>query len=300
MDVPYYVSPPKVAHILGSSAAQIREKARSTELSATLGASDLGVSTIGVSAKVGMEASPITPEVAHVLPFVKDAVKALGRLPSADDPALSYKDWFVLEGPARFGVLWRDSGPDGGNIAVWLVEQDAADLGMASWVVLTGTPDHLDEAWTGALYGNRSGSGTDAVFDALRAAGAELPFRPGDLSDEGFFHGVSGMSGMLARMHRMRAVVQVLDVRTWRDSRYETASGLPIVRVVVGSPLYVEAVQTRPVARRQARLSADASGLGSRLLSRVSRLRPVKRMRRSEAKKTRALLSVEDLGDNDQ
>jgi hypothetical protein len=302
MDAPYYVSPPKVAHILGSSSAQIRQKARSAELSATLGVSELGLSNLGASAKVGTEASPVPigPDVAHMLAFVKDAVKVLGRLPAADDPTLSFKDWFVLEGPVRFRVLSRDSGLDVGKIAVWIAEQVTPHTGMASWVVLTGTPDHLDEAWTGALSGSRSGSGTEAVFDALRAAGADLSAGTNEASGEEFFHGVSDMAGMLARPHRVHAVAQVLDVRTWPDSRYATSGGAPIVRVVVASPLCVTAVQNRPASARHACPHAEDDGRASFLRRMFGRLRRQRSSRRMEAGEPRALLSAEGVGDQDE
>jgi hypothetical protein len=303
MDTPYYVSPPKVAHILGSSSVQIRQQARSAELSATLGVSELGLSNLGVSAKVGTEASPVPigPDVAHMLAFVKDAVKVLGRLPAADDPTLSFKDWFVFEGSVRFRVLSRDSGPDVGKIAVWIAEQVTPALGMASWVVLTGTPDHLDEAWTGTLSGNRSGSGTEAVFDALRAAGADLPSGATEPSDKEVFYGVSDMAGMLARPHRVRAVAQVLDVRTWRDSQCVTSGGVPIVRVVVASPLCVTAVQNRPASGRQGRSGAGGKGWWASIPRRMhAHLGRLRWSRRKEAGEPRPLLSAEGVGDQDE
>ena len=250
---PYYVSGPKVVHLVATGGADLDWVEKTSVTS--------GVSmsvTPKAEGGVGRETTTSSPDLSDPTAALRQLGAAVRKvephLVEVADASLSERDWFELVGPAWFGVLHRDSGGGGAEIATWFFEVPLPDLGVAYWVVLTGSPENLRERWTGAAYQNRSGSGTDSVFDVLRRVAAGQP--PADESDEKwFFSAVSGMSGMAQSRTEVRTIAEVMHVRTMDGSGYTTRDSdqLPIVKVVAASPLFVE-------RHREARLDAAEEG----------------------------------------
>lgn len=216
--------------------------------------------TSGVSVSMTPKAEGgVGRETTTSAPDLSDPTSALRQLGAAVrkvkphcvevmDPTLGERDWFELVGRAQFAVLHRDSGSDGAEIAAWFLEVPLPKLGVAYWVVLTGSPENLRERWTGTTSQNRSGSGTGAAFDVLRrVAGGQ---QPADGSEaKWFFRAVSGMSGMSRSTTEVRTIAEVMHVRTLDESGYTTRGDdrLPIVKVVAASPLFVERHRERHV-----------------------------------------------------
>lgn len=232
-------------------------------IAATAGDRKSSVETTSTTAKAvasmtpSAEGSVAHQVVASALDLADPAV-ALGQLSSVvqtleprlvdpADPTLSQAEWFRLTGEARFAILHRDNGGDGVPIAAWFAEVLNHSLGVAYWVVLTGSVGHLREEWTGAKFRSRSGSGTGAVFDAFAAVtGVEMDAQ--NLDENELFWASSAMSGMAPHSHAIRTVAEVKHVWASNGRVRYTSSGpdrLPVARVVVASPLYVETYRPR-------------------------------------------------------
>jgi hypothetical protein len=253
---PYYISAAKVSFLVANGGA--RRRSVETTITKVKGKAALNPSVEG-----GLDHQLVESE-----PDLADPYVALGQLSTATalledelveptDATLAVGEWFRLVGEAEYGILSRDSGDRNDPIATWFMEVPYPDLGVAYWTVLTGSVGHLREEWTGRDHRNRSGSGTGAVFDVLaQVSGQDVSAR--DVHVRERFRAVSSMMGLAPTVHPIHTVAEVKHIWATDDSGFSTASGLPIVRVIVASPLFVEPHRVPRVLEPNARAAADA------------------------------------------
>ncbi|MGY4644464.1 DUF7019 family protein [Cellulomonas sp. URHB0016] len=249
---PYYASVGKISFLVATGEAE-RSSVEKTTLSSR-GVASISPSLEGTVTREVVRSGPDLTSAVGVLQQLSAAVRAVEpHLIDPADPTLGYADWFELVGEARYGLLRRDSGSDGTLVATWFLEVPMTELGVASWVVLTGSREHLREQWNGTDMVNRSGSGTDTIFDILKATAEEV-VTASDPDPRNFFSAVSHMWGMTSSAHRIRTIAEVKHVKETLDGGYTThgEERLPVVRVIVASPLFVEQHRDRVLEPAQA------------------------------------------------